>query len=214
MINCLIVALASYLIGSVNFAMIVGRIKHLDFRKLGTGNFGTANVFRVTHSPLLALLTLVWDAGKAGLAAYAALKLAPLLLADPGICMLAAAVSAIAGHNHSFLLKFKSGRGIASFLGASLVISPVAGLVWLLSWIPGYAVTGILSVGQILASVYTPVFMGLLWLAGLASWQAFVFSLLACLLILEAHLEKIAAIRSGKEPRNYLSIKKKKRVEY
>ncbi len=208
------IAVLSYALGSVNFAMVVGRLKGIDFRKYGTGNFGTANVLRVTGSIPWALFTLAGDAGKGIASVLISRAVASYAGLDADMASLMAAFFAILGHNHSFLLGFKSGRGIATFLGLSLAINPLIGMLWLVNWVPGYLVTGIISVGQITSTIYTPLMAFLMEKAGYIPARDFWFALLSCFLILEAHLEKIKAIRSGEEPRNYISIRKKKRVRY
>ena len=210
MIAYLLAGLAGYLLGSLNFAALVGRIKKINFREVGTGNFGTMNVFRATQSILWAGLTLLWDAGKGIASMLIGYAASSMLGADPELGKVVAGLAAIAGHNHSFLLEFKSGRGVATFLGTSVIVNPLITISWLLSWIPGYLVTGIMSVGQILASIYMPAFS--LFLSRSPYELAYAFG--AGLLMLEAHLEKIKAIRSGEEPRNYWNLKSKKKVSY
>ncbi len=209
-IGLVVVGIIGYALGSLNFAMFVGRIKGIDFRETGTGNFGTMNVFRATQSVLWAGLTLLWDAGKGIASVFVSRHLSTVLGFPAATGALVAALSAILGHNHSFLLGFKSGRGIATFLGTSLVINPIIAIVWLLNWVPGYLVTGVLSVGQILASVYTP---ALVLLMPVPAWHK-VFAAAAGMLMVLGHLEKISAIRTGKEPKNYWNLRKKRKVKY
>ena len=210
MIEWLLIAGIGYVLGSFNFALLVEKATGIEMRKIGTGNYGTMNVFRATKSPFWSLLTLLWDGGKAALSYYIGIYSASLFGISPEWAGITAALFAIAGHNHSFLLEFKSGRGIASFLGASLFINPLLTIFWLLNWVPGYLVTGIMSVGQILASLYMPVFA---FLFGLPTWQL-AFAVVSGLLMIEGHWEKLKAIRSGEEPRNYWTIEKKRKVEY
>ena len=215
MIEYLIIAVVSYFLGSLNFAFFVGRLKGIDFSKVGTHNYGTTNVFRATHSPLLALLTLVWDAGKGILSVIISSAIVYYTGGNTEFAMLTAAFFSILGHDHSFLLRFRrSGRGVATYLGLSTMIEPLTGIIWLLSWVPGYVITGIISAGQLTAIFFTPALAWLAWKAGFISQTGFIFALVGNLLMFEAHFQKLKAIRTGKEPRNYLDTRKKKSVDY
>ena len=71
MLEYIIISVVAYVLGSLNFAFVVGKLKGIDFSKVGTHNYGTTNVLRATHSPIWALLTLVWDASKGVLSVVA-----------------------------------------------------------------------------------------------------------------------------------------------
>ncbi len=106
--------LGGYLLGSIPFGLVLTRLAGLgDIRQTGSGNIGATNVLRTGRKDL-ALLTLLLDSGKAG---FAGLIFTALLSTPAG---LAAAGAAFLGHCFPVWLKFKGGKGVATFLGALL----------------------------------------------------------------------------------------------
>lgn len=111
------VALA-YLLGSIPFSLLIGKLWKKDPARLGSGNIGAVNTFRHI-SPLAGLLSFFCDAGKGYLAVLLAAHAAPGWLAP-----LLAACAVVAGHNWMLFLKFRGGKGLAASLGAMLAFSP------------------------------------------------------------------------------------------
>ena len=127
-----IAIIAAYLLGSIPFGLITGKIwANVDVREFGSGNIGMSNVLR-TLGPIPALIVLLFDAGKG----FFAVTLGRQLFTDP-TWWLVLGIVAIAGHNWSIFLGFKGGRGVATTAGVLLAISPFIALVlvgiWLLS---------------------------------------------------------------------------------
>ena len=119
-----------YFLGSIPFGLVLCRLFKIgDIRKIGSGNIGVTNVLR-TGRKGVALLTLVCDVSKAGVASLIVLALthSPLLGLFTG-------ASAVFGHNFPVWLKFKGGKGVAATLGVILVNSPLAGLYTLGTWL-------------------------------------------------------------------------------
>ena len=136
-------AVLGYLLGSIPFGLVLCYMAGLgDIRKIGSGNIGATNVLRTGHK-WLALLTVLLDAAKAGLAAYIAKRLLPndqiFVCGIPTnintIGALIAGTAAIIGHNFPIWLKFKGGKGVASSFGFILIISPLTALCTLLTWL-------------------------------------------------------------------------------
>ena len=159
-------AVLGYLLGSIPFGLVLCYMAGLgDIRKIGSGNIGATNVLRTGHK-WLALLTVILDAAKAGLAAY----IAQILLPDTEIfiCGIATTVStlgaliagtaAILGHNFPIWLKFKGGKGVASSFGFILVISPWTALCTLLTWLTFAFTFRYSSLSAIAAAVLTPLY--------------------------------------------------------
>lgn len=117
--------LASYLIGSIPFAVIVARLHDADVQKVGSRNPGFANAVR-TIGLVKSLPVLVGDVGKGALGAIAALALGGGWWSAAG---------AILGHCFSPWLKFGGGKGVAPFLGIALVAFPIVGLCALALWL-------------------------------------------------------------------------------
>jgi len=122
----------AYLCGSIPFGKIVGKLYGIDIQKHGSGNIGFANVVRVLGwkaSPIV----LLGDIGKG---------LLPVIIARQylsGYQILVVALAAVAGHIFPVWLKFKGGKGIATGLGVTLVISPLIGGLGLLIYLMGFA---------------------------------------------------------------------------
>jgi len=146
-----------YLFGSIPFGLILTRFAGLgDIRNLGSGNIGATNVLR-TGRKGLAAATLLGDLLK-GTAAV-------LLLGElwgPNAAVLAA-LGAFLGHLFPVWLRFKGGKGVATFIGCLLGLKPLAALAFGLVWLATAALTRYSSLSGLVASAATPV---VLWWLG------------------------------------------------
>lgn len=111
-----------YLIGSIPVASLLTRVRGVDILNVGTGNPGTANVFREI-SRLLGATVLALDALKG----FAAVTVSSALDVEPEM-VAAAGGAAIAGHWYPLFLRFKGGAGLATAVGGGIALAPVAGL--------------------------------------------------------------------------------------
>ncbi|MBR1601340.1 MAG: glycerol-3-phosphate 1-O-acyltransferase PlsY [Alphaproteobacteria bacterium] len=141
MLTLILCALGGYLIGSVPFGLVLCYLAgYGDIRKIGSGNIGATNVLR-TGNKWLALLTVLLDAFKAGIAAYAAYKLVPSIPINNGSLMLNVLASLVAGtcgilgHNFPIWLKFKGGKGVASSFGFILMTQPIVAFCAFFVWL-------------------------------------------------------------------------------
>lgn len=140
----LMCALGGYLAGSIPFGLVLCYMAgYGDIRKIGSHNIGATNVLR-TGNKWLALLTVILDAFKAGLAAFIAYKLAPSLeIATFGgqtvtlnvLASLIAGTFGIIGHNFPVWLKFKGGKGVSSAFGFILMTQWPVALIALGIWL-------------------------------------------------------------------------------
>jgi glycerol-3-phosphate acyltransferase PlsY len=113
----------AYLLGSIPFAYIIGKLSGLDVRQVGDKNVGTFNVFR--HAGMGAgIATLVAEVGKGALAIVAA-----KLLSVNELVVFGAGVAAVIGHNWPVFLHFRGGRGLAVVIGALLALLPIEMLI-------------------------------------------------------------------------------------
>lgn len=135
--------IGGYLLGSIPFGLVLCYLAgYGDIRKIGSGNIGATNVLR-TGNKTLALLTVLLDASKAGLAAYLAKTFSPdnafelwgMPTTVSALSALIAGTCAILGHNFPIWLKFKGGKGVASAFGFVLVLNPQIALLALLVWL-------------------------------------------------------------------------------
>jgi len=113
----------AYLLGSIPFAYIIGKLSGLDVREVGDRNVGTFNIFR--HAGLIAgIATLIADVGKGALAIVIANA-----LSGHELVVFGAGVAAVIGHNWPVFLHFRGGRGLAVVIGALLALLPIEMLI-------------------------------------------------------------------------------------
>ena len=152
------VAVASYLLGSIPFGMVIAKAMGLgNLRDIGSGNIGATNVLR-TGSKTAALATLLLDAGKGGIAVL----LARFFVGEDAAQL--AGLAAFIGHVFPVWLNFNGGKGVATYLGTLLALSFFAGLAACLTWLTFALVFRISSLAALAAAALMPLwlqFMGL-----------------------------------------------------
>ncbi len=117
----IIIAILSYLIGSIPFSYIIAKAYGKNLYEVGSGNIGTANVYRATGKAESTILALIGDLGKGMLAIFLAQKLS--FGYNQLIGQALAAFFVVAGHNWPLFLKFKGGRGLATLAGVILFLN-------------------------------------------------------------------------------------------
>jgi glycerol-3-phosphate acyltransferase PlsY len=185
----LVAALAfGYLLGSIPFGVILTRLAGTqDLRSIGSGNIGATNVLR-TGRKGLAAATLIGDALKGTIAVLVFAR-----ADDPGFA-LAAGFGAFIGHLFPVWLKFKGGKGVATYIGILFGLAWPIGLLFCLVWLATAALTRYSSLAALVASAATPI---ALWVSGWPS-AAILFALLT-LLLFGRHRENIARLLGGTE---------------
>jgi glycerol-3-phosphate acyltransferase PlsY len=178
-----------YLLGSIPFGLLLTRLAGKgDIRNVGSGNIGATNVLR-TGNRGLAALTLILDCLKA----TAAILLAKRLFGDQTAA--AAASGAMIGHLYPVWLRFRGGKGVATFLGVLIPLLPIAAGVYAAIWVLLLLTIRISSVAGMAAAISAPIsalilhssyFPMLLGFAALVLWK---------------HRENIARLTKGTEPR-------------
>lgn len=123
-LGLILVIVYSYLLGSINFAIIISKkLKGIDPREVGSNNPGTTNVLR-TAGVLPAVLTLLGDIAKASVAVGLSFFLARWTMMDNGyILVQASMLFVVLGHMFPIFFKFKGGKGIATGIGGLLVLN-------------------------------------------------------------------------------------------
>ena len=186
------------LLGSIPFGLLVGRFKGIDVRSVGSGNIGATNVSRALGRPL-GLLVLALDAGKGALApllfGFVDARGAPGLVAEHA--PLFAAVLAVVGHCYSPWLRFDGGKGVATTLGAMLVLDFEAVSLALLVFTLIVVIWRRVSLASLCGAVALPVITGLL---GRATPMVSLAGLLG-LLVVVRHRGNLARLRDGTEHR-------------
>lgn len=189
----LLLVIAAYLLGSLSGSLLLGRLRGVDIRKLGSGNAGGTNALR-TQGVAFALVTVVVDVGKGALAAWLALRWLPPG-ADPAWAY-ACGLSAVAGHVWPAFHGFRGGKGAATLVGALAVLWPAGLLTVLALWLLGLAASGYVGLSTVLAvSGLVP-----LALSTGGGWRL-AFAASAALLLLITHRANLARLRAGTEPR-------------
>ncbi|MFO7292857.1 MAG: glycerol-3-phosphate 1-O-acyltransferase PlsY [Actinomycetes bacterium] len=155
-----IAVVGAYIIGSIDFAVVVGRMHGVDIHQVGSGNPGTANVMRTLgRGP--AAMVLVGDTLKGVIAA----ALGMVVSGDPQSTLaVGAGLAAVVGHCFPLFHRFRGGKGVATALGAVLFIIPVGGLVLAAAWLIVVAISRISALGSLtmaLAGVPVAIWQGL-----------------------------------------------------
>jgi glycerol-3-phosphate acyltransferase PlsY len=186
----MLLALAlGYLFGSIPFGLILTRLAGRgDIRDIGSGNIGATNVLRTGSKPLAAL-TLILDCLKATAAILLARRLFGEASAAP------AATGAMIGHLYPVWLRFRGGKGVATFLGVLIPLLPIAAGIYAAIWLILLLTLRISSVAGMTAAVSAPV-------TAFVLHSTYTLMLLGfAVLVLWKHRENIARLMKGTEPR-------------
>ncbi len=181
---------AAYLLGSIPFAFIAGRLHGVDLRTIGSGNLGATNVFR-TLGRTVGITVMVLDIAKGA----AAVLLAVALTDNPW--PLAAGALVILGHVRPVWTGFKGGKGVAVGAGALIGLVPAASGVLIVLWFLIVLITRYVSVASIACALAAA---PLAWVFG-APWSYLGFIALAGLFVIWKHRENIVRLSRGEENR-------------
>lgn len=212
MTSIIIVAIISYLIGSIMFSVIfTNKIAGFDVRTRGSGNAGSTNVLR-TAGKKVAIITLICDILKgvvAVLIGYIVGKLTKASVETSQMLILTAGVMVVLGHTFPIFFKLKGGKGVATSLGVLLMINWKIGLICLVFALLIMAVSRMVSLGSISAAILFPVlciFINENYLIKANHFGYVLFGIILCLLVVFNHRSNLKRIINGKE--NKLSFKK------
>ena len=196
----LIVAVVSYLIGSISFAVVVSHAMGLaDPRSYGSGNPGATNVLR-TGNKKAAILTLIGDAFKGWLPVWIVANFGASFGWDSAGINTATALAAIAvflGHLYPVFFRFQGGKGVATAAGVLLAIHPALGIATLLTWLIIAFFFRYSSLAALVAAVFAPFFQVFLFGPSRISLAVLAMSLL----LIWRHRANISKLLTGKESR-------------
>jgi len=182
----LIVALTSYLLGSIPFGFLLTKIfLKKDIREIGSGNIGATNALR-TGSKLLGYSTLGLDISKAIL---------PVLYIKfnyPDYIFIAS-LSAFLGHVFPIWLKFKGGKGVATYVGILFSINLIFGLIFVMSWAVTFVIFKYSSLSSLFASLMVPVYLIIFGSHNL------IFFIIMFVLIFYTHRENVKRLINNEE---------------
>ena len=182
----LIIALGSYLLGSIPFGFILTKIfLKKDIRDIGSGNIGATNALR-TGNKLLGYATLLLDITKAIL---------PVLFIKfnyPDYIFIAA-LSTFLGHVFPIWLKFKGGKGVATYVGILFSINLIFGLVFIVSWAVTFLISKYSSLSSLIASLIVPIYLIIF-----ENYNS-IFFIIMFVLIFYTHKENVKRLRNKQE---------------
>ena len=209
MIVYIIVAIVAYLIGSVNFSILISKkMAGFDVREKGSNNAGTTNVLR-TVGKKAAAITLICDILKGVVAILLGLVIAKISSKNAALLAQIAAIEVVIGHTYPIFFGFKGGKGVATSLGVLLMTNWKIGLICLVFAIVLMALTKMVSMGSVGAAILFPVlvlFINTNFIVSEGSGY-FVYSIILAFIVAFNHRSNIQRILNGTE--NKLSFKKK-----
>lgn len=213
MIIYIIMVIIAYLIGSVNFSILISKkMAGFDVREKGSGNAGSTNVLR-TVGKKAALITLVCDILKGVISVLIALLVGKIAgeSANSAIVVEIAALAVVIGHTFPVFFGFRGGKGVATSLGVILIVNWKIGLICLVFALALMALTRMVSLGSISASVLFAVltmFIRDSYIGGIEfDFSFIIFGILLAALVIFNHRTNLKRIINGTE--NKLNFKKK-----
>jgi len=183
----ILVISVSYLMGSIPFGLILTKIfLKKDIREIGSGNIGATNVLR-TGNKTIAYLTLILDVIKAVIPVlYIKFKFPELIYIS--------SLSVFIGHVFPVWLKFKGGKGVATYVGILFSINYILGIIFAFSWLIIFFISKYSSLGSILSSLTIPIFIFFN-----SSYENEYFFIIMFVLILYTHRKNVKRLINKEE---------------
>ena len=208
----IIVAVIAYLIGSVNFSVLISKkMAGFDVREKGSGNAGTTNMLRSVGKKA-AVITLICDILKGVISIAIAIIVGSIVKnLDKELLLQIAGIAVVLGHTFPIFFGFKGGKGVATSLGVLLMSNWQIGLICLVFAIVLMALTRMVSLGSCAAAVLFPVLTLVInqhytvLTDGKYGRVYFVYSVILAIIVLYNHRSNIKRILNGTE--NKLSFK-------
>ena len=183
----LIIGIASYLMGSIPFGLILTKIfLKKDIRDIGSGNIGATNALR-TGNRFIGYTTLFFDIIKAVIPVIYIKYNFPELLYIGSLC-------AFLGHVFPFWLKFKGGKGVATYVGILFALDIYLGLIFIISWLITFVLSKYSSLSSLIASISIPIYLLIL-----TQFDQVVFFSIMFVLIFFTHRQNIKRLRNKEE---------------
>ena len=213
MIVYIIMAIIAYLIGSINFSVIISKkVAGFDVREKGSGNAGTTNMLRAVGKKAAAV-TLICDVLKGVVAIGIAIILGNIVKdINRELLIQVAGIAVVLGHTFPVFFGFKGGKGVATSLGILLLSNWQIGLICLVFGIVLIILTRMVSLGSCAAAVLFPVLTLFIndhytvLTEGKSGSTYFIYSVILAVIVLYNHRSNIKRILSGTE--NKISFKK------
>lgn len=211
MIENILYIVAAYLIGSIPFGYLAGRLNGIDLREHGSHNIGATNAVRVLGKKwgipvficdfLKGFLPLLFVKEQLG-------GTVELFDADQMAWLLGVLAALILGHTYTCFLGFKGGKGVATTAGCLFALSLPIGMAMLVTWVVGMVLTRYVSLSSMLAAVaMVTAAVQVFWLedGDFAAADAMVITLLflVCILVVFKHRSNITRLCNGTEPKAF-----------
>src|SRR5215471_15690957 len=203
MILFIVVLTGSYLLGSIPFGYLIGRLAGIDIRKLGSCNIGATNVLRVLGKRCgyaVFLLDFLKGFGAVELSMLLAMR-SPPGWNSPELFGIIAAISSIVGHSYPPWLKFKGGKGVATSAGALFALTAIGGLIGLGIWIGMFLLTRYVSLASITAALALPLVILVISWRNQSAKAIFYFSACVAAFVIWRHRSNLCRLMHGTEPR-------------
>lgn len=206
MVEVIVTAIIAYLIGSINFSVILSKkMAGFDVRERGSGNAGTTNMLRSVGKKAAAI-TLVCDILKGVVAILIAILIGKIVKGSNGALLVqVAGVAVILGHTFPIFFKFKGGKGVATSLGVLIMSNWQIGLICLVFALILIALTQMVSVGSIAAAILYPVLTLFIPQNYIVPGNYLIYSIILAILIVFNHRENVKRLLNGTE--NKISFK-------
>ena len=183
----LIVGITSYLMGSIPFGFILTKIfLKKDIREIGSGNIGATNTLRAGNK-LVGYSTLILDIVKAIIPVIYVKMNYPELIYIASLC-------AFLGHVFPIWLKFKGGKGVATYVGILFSINILLGLIFVISWSVIFLISRYSSLSSIIATLSIPVYILIMY-----DTKNVIFFTIMFVLIFFTHRENIKRLKNKEE---------------
>ena len=183
----LVIGIASYLIGSIPFGLILTKLfLNKDIREIGSGNIGATNALR-TGNKLIGYSTLIFDIAKAIIPVIYVKFNYPDLIYIASLC-------AFLGHVFPIWLKFKGGKGVATYVGILFSINIILGLIFFSGWVFIFLLFRYSSLSSIIGSISVPIYILITSQINDAIFFAIMF-----ILIFFTHRENIKRLKNKEE---------------
>ncbi len=181
-----------YAFGSIPFGLVFTRMAGIeDIRKIGSGNIGATNVLR-TGNKWLALATLLADIGKGALAVL----IISHFMKDVAYAPLFAGFGAFLGHIFPLWLRFKGGKGVATYIGIMLALNPIVGIIMIAIWLFFAFALRISSLAALTMAAATP-YISFMF----GNFFTMIMALSISILLFYKHWENIKRLANGTEPK-------------
>ena len=183
----LVVGIASYLMGSIPFGLILTKLfLNKDIRKIGSGNIGATNGLR-TGNKFIGYSTLILDIVKAIIPVIYVKFNYPDLIYIASLC-------AFLGHVFPIWLKFKGGKGVATYVGILFSINIILGFIFVASWVFIFLLSKYSSLSSIIGSISVPIYILITGQINDAIFFAIMF-----ILIFFTHRENVKRLKNKEE---------------